>query len=189
MIFDEFPYLENELIILKKPSLDDLSSFESMVKDKDVYSYEPTFLPELRSNSCREFLEKDNDALFKNKECIVLGIYLKNFQYKFIGLAEIYGYSKRRSKVSIGYRLIKEAWHKGIGTAVVSLLKDHIINQLEIKRITAHVRVENVASKKCLLKNGFVQRRAEHEEDWGYQNRVIAEKFVYYSDLDDFGAL
>ena len=189
MIFDEFPYLENESLILKKPSIEDLPPFESMVKDKDVYSYEPTFLPELRSNSSREFLEKDNEALFERKECIVLGIYSKSAPFRFIGLAEIYGYSNRRSKVSIGYRLIKEVWNRGIGTVVVSILKDYIINQLDIKRITAHVRIENVASKKCLIKNGFVQRRPEHEEDWGYPNKIIAVKYVYYSDLDDLGAL
>ncbi len=189
MIFDEFPYLENELIVLKRPSIEDLPSFESMIKDKDVYSYEPTFLPELRSNSSREFLERDNETLFKNKECIVLGIYYKSGPPKFIGLAEIYGYSGGRSKVSIGYRLIKEVWNRGIGTAVVSMLKDYIINRLDIKRITAHVRTENVASKKCLIKNGFVQRRPEHEEDWGYPNKIIAVKYAYYSDLDDLGTL
>ena len=180
MIFDTWPRLENETVLLKKMTGTDRPDLEQMLADEDIYRYEPTFLPELTSESCRDFITRDCDRLFREKSALLLGIYPKEEPDRFMGIAELYGYSPVREKISIGYRLRKEYWHKGYATSVVSLLKDYILNDLQLIRITAHVRIENPASERCLLKNGFVQRRAPHEEDWGFEKPVIANKYVIY---------
>lgn len=179
-LFEVFPTLENSTLVLKRMSIDDLPELEKISKEEEVYHLEPTFLPEKLAKSPKEFLLSDLEKLRLEKSSLILGIYPKKAATHFIGIAEIYGYDLDRNKASIGYRLKKEEWHKGYGTSVVSLLKDYLRNEVGIERITAHVRLENIASAKCLLKNGFVQRRESHLEDWGYSKPIMANKYVIY---------
>ncbi len=43
-LFDEYPYLENETIVIKKMSAADADALSAFAKEEAVYRYLPTFL-------------------------------------------------------------------------------------------------------------------------------------------------
>ena len=177
MIFTTYPYLTHGVITIHKLSKEDTQSLDLLKHDPLVYRYEPSFLPELKVSNPQVFIEETCDQLFNAQEGIILGIYQDN---NLLGLAELYDYVPQRNKISIGYRLRSCYWHQGYASQTVALLKDYLLNDCGITRITAHVIADNIASAKALLHNGFVQRRETHDEDWGLDHLVKANKFVIY---------
>lgn len=60
----------------------------------------------------------------------------------------------------IGYSLHRDHWGKGYGTEVLRAGLTHVFGQIEIRRVVAHCRTENIASIRVLEKCGF--RREGH---------------------------
>ena len=55
-------------------------------------------------------------------------------------------------------------------------MTDYLYSSTEIEIITASTMVENMASRRVLEKNGFIQTTIA-EEDWGYQEPVTVNKW------------
>lgn len=176
-LFDEIPHLEDERIILKKLEKEDAKPLKAMTQSEIVYRYLPTFLFEQQYEDMEEVIKKVYEDLFKNKESIILGVYLKR-NMAFCGLAEMYGLNERIHKVSIGYRLLEKYWGRGIATEVVSLMVNYLYSGTDIEIITASTMVENKASARALAKNGFILVSSGAEEDWGYEHMTIADKWI-----------
>ena len=60
-------------------------------------------------------------------------------------------------RAEIGYWLAKPYWGRGIMTAVVRAVCAHGFQELDLRKITAHVFAGNDASARVLTKCGFVQ--------------------------------
>ncbi len=82
-------------------------------------------------------------------------------------------------KVSVGYRILEEYWGRGIATETLGLMLDYIRNNTDIGIVTASTMVENKASANVLTKNGFVMVVSSVEEDWGYPEPVLADKWIW----------
>ena len=89
------------------------------------------------------------------KKSVLLGIYIKQETDRIIGVAEIYNYEPEKEKASIGYRIHPYWWKRGIATETAALLKSYLLKNTDVRKITAHVMAENVASARVLEKNGF----------------------------------
>ena len=63
--------------------------------------------------------------------------------------------SIERREAEIGYALGKKYWNKGIASEALKLVTDFGLEQLKLKRITAHVFPQNKASSRILEKNGY----------------------------------
>ncbi len=174
-LFSEIPYLENEYIILKSLTDADSQSLEKLRKNKSVYRYLPTFLFEQQIEDVHRVINEMYESIFKNKESLLLGIYLKK-DMSFCGLAEFYGYRPEMKKISLGYRLLEEFWGRGIATNAVSLMVDYIYGETDIVIITASTMVENEASANVLRKNDFIQTVIA-DEDWGFADLTTAYKW------------
>lgn len=61
-----------------------------------------------------------------------------------------------RRDAEIGYILLTENWSKGIMTEAVKQIGTIAFSELDINRITGLVYEPNAASRKVLLKNGFL---------------------------------
>ena len=46
VLFDRYPVLEDEAVVLKKMTMDDAGALEDMCRQEEVYRYVPTFLYE-----------------------------------------------------------------------------------------------------------------------------------------------
>ena len=175
-LFDVIPVLDNGNICLKKVTINDLESIKDMLHCEEVYRYVPTFIPEKQCNDNIEyFINNMCKESFEKKIEIILGIYYK---YMFCGLFELYHHDREKMQISIGYRLKKEFWNKGIISESLSLIIDYLFNQTDITTICASNMNNNPVSGRVLEKNGFSKISEVVSEDWGFNDTVLVDKWT-----------
>ncbi len=177
-LFEEYPYLEDETLIIKRMTDEDADALGAFAASDEVYRYLPTFLYEQKYDDAAEVLKKMDAECFDTKESILMGIYYKPEESRFIGLAEIYNYEENKAKASIGCRIAKEWWGRGICTDVVKLLKEYLLST-DVRTITAHIMRENQASAGTTKKNGFLCKYPDTYGDWGFDDLIYADKYVF----------
>ena len=96
----------------------------------------------------------------------------------FCGLFELYHHDSEKMKISIGYRLKKEFWNKGIISESLSLIIDYLFNKTDITTICASNMINNPVSGRVLEKNGFSKIIEVVSEDWGFNDKVLVDKWV-----------
>ena len=177
-LFDSMPVLNSDRISIKKIEEKDLDLLNKMATNKNVYKYVPTFIPEKQNDKDREYFIKTMcNNLFNKKDEIVLGVYLKEPKDKFCGIAELYHYDKDKNQVSIGGRFDEEYWNKGIASEALLMAINYLFKETNITRICASNMVDNPASGRVLEKNGFKIIAENVKEDWGFNKKVIVNKW------------
>ena len=63
-IFDSFPELSSERLLVKKLDKNDIELIKKMSKNENVYKYTPTFIPEKQSVDVETFVNTMCDNLF-----------------------------------------------------------------------------------------------------------------------------
>ncbi len=175
-VFDEYPTLESERLVLRKLRSCDANALGMMARSENVYRYLPTFLLEQSCPDIHEAIRRINGPAFEQKESLILGVFAKDGM-TFCGLAEFYGYKPALHKVSIGCRLCEFCWGQGIATEVIGLLVDYLYTQTDTQLITASTMVQNFGSARALRKNGFSLAAAASREDWGYPEPSVVDKW------------
>lgn len=178
-LFDEYPYMENDHIVICKMTQADAQMLKKMTCNPNVYEFLPTFLYEQKYDDKSRVIDRMDEECFDTKESILLGIYLKADPEKLVGIAEIYNYEEEKAKASIGYRLDEPVWGQGIGTEVCALLKDYLLNETDIQTITAHIMTDNKASARSAQKNGFICKYPNTYGDWGFDELIHTDKYVF----------
>ena len=145
---------------------------EQTVREDAVYRYLPTFLFEKQYAPAEAIARLYDEGL---RDSLILGVFSGE---RFCGLAEIYGYRAPIRKASVGYRLLREEWGKGIATEALGLLIRELLENRGIEIITASTMVENRASARVLEKNGFTLVARAVDEDWGYPAPTPADKWI-----------
>jgi len=177
-LFDQFPYLENDRIIIKRMTDDDANTLFQMTQNKNVYRYLPTFLLEKQYDDMIEVIHRSYAEKFLMRESVLMGVYFKNGNsFQFCGIAEIYHYNETLSKVTIGYRLTEDFWGKGIATELIDMLVTYLFCETDIEVIIASHITDNPASGKVLQKNGFKRIASCVEEDWGFDEKTFVDKW------------
>ncbi len=186
-LFDEIPYLSDERIELKRLVISDALKLKELTDNENVYRYLPTFLFEKQFDDPGEAIEKLYEELFRNRESLILGIFLREGEGgggsdtdnrgTFCGLAEYYGFKDELHKTCLGYRLSESFWGRGIASGTVKLMIDYLYFRTDTEIITASTMVENKASERVLTKNGFIMTSRAVEEDWGYEKPTITDKW------------
>ena len=177
VLFNEYPVLEDDLIILHRMTDDDAEALSKMCSQPEVYLYVPTFLYELKYEDKHEVLAKMDEECFETKESLFLGVYLKETG-EFTGIAEFYAYEPERRKCSIGIRFMKEFWGRGLATRTEKLMIRYLLEKANMRIITAHVMQVNKPSAAVQLKCGFEKRYTDIWEDWGFEEPVLIDKYV-----------
>lgn len=175
-VFDEIPYLEGELVIIKKVEKSDRAGLDRLRKDPTVNKYLPTFLFEKKYDDIDYVIDNLYTECFKDS--IILGVYRKS-DMQFCGLCEFYGYRDHIHKISVGCRLLKDECGKGFGTEVARLMVDYLTNETDIEIITASVMTANKASENAIRKCGFIMVTDSSKEDFGYDEPVLVSKWIY----------
>ena len=178
-LFNSIPNLAGQNVSLTGLTIADLENIKQMISCDDIYRYVPPFVPELQCNGDIEyFINTMCKELFDKKVEIILGIYSKNYNNQLCGLFELYHYIPTDMKVSIGYRLAKEFWNKGIATEATSLIVNYLFKQTDITTISAGNMVDNLSSGIVLEKNGFSKIGESVFEDWGFSQKVYSDKWI-----------
>ena len=172
-LFSEIPCIKGERLTLRALTLDDAEGLNRLTQDEEVYRYLPTFLYEKKFNDAEYVIRYLYDECIKDS--MILGIYTED---EFCGLAEIYGYRAPLLKASVGYRLIKSCWGKGIATETLGLLVKYLLEETDVEIITASTMCENQASANVLKKNGFKHVGRTIFENWGYPKPILTDKWL-----------
>ncbi len=155
MIFDKFPILESNNLILKQIESKDVQEVFSIYNNDKVFEF-CGILPKNNINTVAKMIghfERD----YNKKSRVKWGIYSKIENDKLVGIIEAMDFKKKINMTTIGYYLAEEYWGRGIASDAVGLLIEFLFQTVGINRIQADVMLANEASKKVLLKNGFLK--------------------------------
>lgn len=179
-LFDTFLYLENDKVIIRKMKISDVKALAEISNNDNVYKYIPPFLHNKSNKVLETAIKNLSGRDFDKKKLIIAGIYLTNDPEKLVGLAEMFDYKKRESKITIGYRLNEDYWNQKITTNALKLIVEYLVNDIGIKTLQAFVMPENLYSSKVLLNNGFVKENyTSQEKNWGGQGIVNVDVYTY----------
>jgi len=154
-LFENYPRLENEEILLKKIEKNDLDDYVDINMDEQLYRYKPG--KPRKTVSAVENIIGHHERDFYKKKIINLGIYAKSENNKMIGVAEIFDFDQTVNSITIGYTLNKNYWGKGFATKATKMLLDFLFDEIDVNRIQAFVMPENEKSHSVLLRNNFIK--------------------------------
>jgi len=172
-LFSEIPVLKGDRVTLKTLTKDDADPLRELTEDEEVYRYLPTFLFEKKYDDKEYVISRLYDECLKSS--LILGVFVDD---EFCGLAEIYGYRASLLKASVGYRLIRRCWGRGIATEVLGLMVKYLLEETDVKIITTSTMQENKASANVLKKNGFRHIVSIVPEDWGFDKPILTDKWL-----------
>lgn len=179
-LFDVFPYLENEIVIIRKMEESDVPALSEISNNDNVYKYIPPFLYKKTDKFLETAIKNLGGRDFDKKKLIIAGIYLKDNPNRLIGLAEMFDYKKRENKITVGYRLNEDYWNQKIATITLKLMVNYLVNEIGMETLQAFVMPENIYSSKVLLHNGFIKEDYTVEEkNWGGQETVSLDVYTY----------
>ena len=87
-LFDEYPELRNDRVILRKMSPADADALAELTAREAVYGTVPSFLYELKYQDKRDVIANMDRECFDPKESLLLGVYLTTEPERLIGIAE-----------------------------------------------------------------------------------------------------
>ena len=179
-LFDEFPYLENDKVMIRKMELNDVAALSEISNNDNVYKYIPPFLYKKSNKVLETAIKNLGGRDFENKKYIIAGVYLKDNPNRLVGLAEMFDYKKKENKITVGYRLNEDYWNKKIATNVLKLMIKYLVNEVNVTTLQAFVMPENLYSSKVLLSNGFIKENYTlQKKNWGSQETVSVDVYTY----------
>ena len=176
--FSEVPNIEGDRVVLGKVVDADAGALRDLTGNPLVQRYLPTFLFERQFDDAHEAIRQMYGDLFENRESLIMAIRVKETG-ELAGLAEFYGLCDRLHKISVGSRFRECWWGRGLATEATRLMVDYLYGETDIEIITASTRVENKASAHVLEKVGFIRTARDVEEDWGFPEPTIVDKWFY----------
>lgn len=153
--FENVPILITDRCILRPFARNDMNSYFNILRDEQVQKHLGGGVPLFdKEPHITNWLNNINGRLLKSKKVFTWCVEDKESN-KVIGRIDLGGFIKQ-SYAEIAYHFARDSWGKGIGTEVVGCVTDFGINKLLLHRIQGLVMVENLASQKILLKNGYL---------------------------------
>jgi [ribosomal protein S5]-alanine N-acetyltransferase len=162
-LFNEFPQLETENLILRQIQLSDAEAVFKIFSDASVTRYHD--LDTATRLEQAQFLINRRADLFKSGQRIRWGI-ARKVDNIIIGSCGYNCWIKSSSRAEIGYELAKVHWRKGFMTEALRAIIDFGFQAMRLNRIEAMVMLENIASIKLLEKLGFEEEGILRE--YGY---------------------
>ncbi|ENQ3076899.1 GNAT family N-acetyltransferase [Bacillus sp. WLY-B-L8] len=155
MVFEEFPVLESQNLVLKKIEEVHLQELYAIYNNDKVFEY-CGIIPKHNIKTVSKMIqhfERDYDKQSRIK----WGIFQKNKSDILVGIVEALDFNRKVNMATIGYFLAEEYWGKGIASEAVQTVVKFLFEDVHINRIQAEVMPANDISKKVLLKNGFMK--------------------------------
>ncbi len=165
VVFETFPQLETERLVLRELRSDDAGSLFAVLGDEEVTQfYDDEVLKDISQASTQ--IEAWG-AGFKARRCIRWGIAQRE-NGKIIGTCGYYGFHSWYERAGIGYELARPFWRQGIMTEALGAIIAFGFKRVELNRIEAVVMPENKGSLKLLGGLGFHHEGILREyEKWG----------------------
>jgi ribosomal-protein-alanine N-acetyltransferase len=152
-IFDSFPIITFDEIILREISIIDAKEFLYYIADPSVNKYlSDEDIPKTYKEAETELRYWAD--LFNYKRSFYWGIALRDSN-KLIGTCGYNSWSQTHRRTEISYDLSKDYWGQGIMIRSVMQLCRFAFDRMKVNRIQATTAIDNFPSMKLLDKLGF----------------------------------
>lgn len=148
----EIKKIETERLILRKLCLNDANHMFQYTSNPEVSKY-TTWHEHKSLEDTTSFLKRILTD-YENQKGMTWGIENKE-NGKLIGTCDFVTWIPELKRAEIGYALSREYWNKGYMTEVVKALILFGFTEMELVRIEAKCRVENIGSAKVMEKSGM----------------------------------
>lgn len=176
-LFGQIPVIEGGRVVLDRVVDADADALQDLIDDPLVQRWLPMHLFERRDDDAHETIRLLYDKPLTREESMVLAIRMRE-NAEFVGLAEFYGLRESLHKVSVGCQLRSCWWGHGIATEVIRLMVGYLYAETDIEITTASTMYDNLVAARVLKKTGFIRTSRYVEEDWGYPEPTIVDKWV-----------
>src|SRR5262245_14653646 len=153
-IFDTFPGLETERLILREIVPDDVVDLFRIYSDPDVMRYWSS-APLQRIDQAQQRIA-DATAAFQAREGIRWAIARKGAS-RLLGTCGHWRLMRQHLRSEIGYDLVPEHWGQGIMPEAVAAILQFGFERMGLHSVEAQIEPQNQASRRVLEKLGFVQ--------------------------------
>ncbi|MFB7158201.1 GNAT family N-acetyltransferase [Lysinibacillus sp. NPDC056232] len=180
-VFAEFPLLSSENLVLKKIEAAHLQEVFAIYDNEKVFEY-CGMIPKHNIQTVGKMIGHfDRD--YQKKSRVKWGIFQKSHSEQLVGIIEAMDFNQKVNMVTIGYFLAEDYWGKGLASDSVNILVKFLVEEVHINRIQAEVMPLNEASKKVLLKNGFLKEGLLRQATfWSGTGVVDLEIYVLLKD-------
>lgn len=174
--YAEFPHIAKGKVILRKIVESDIDGLFEIYNNENVFTYIPGEIKKNRDTVQKMIGHFERD--FNKRKAIFLGICSAEAPSEIVGVAEMFEYDAKVNMITIGYRLSKRNWGKGIATEAVRAMVDYLVNTAGINRIQAFVMPANENSQKVLQKNSFIKEGIMRQSQY-WQGKGVVDLVVY----------
>ncbi len=154
-IFEQFPVLESDEIILKKIEDHHIDGVFAIYDNDTVFEF-CGIIPKHNKDTVKNMIghfQRD----YTKRSRVKWGIFYPSQPDQLLGIIEALDFNQKVNAVTIGYYLAEAHWGKGIAAEAVKQLVHFLFVEAKVNRIQAEVMPLNEKSKKVLLKNGFIK--------------------------------
>jgi len=162
-------------LFLRKVSKDDIAFFYHSLKEREMTNYlslGPLSSLEHSKRLIKNYLRSWDKYLQFN---YVIEIREKRDVTR-VGSVSLWAINWFHQRSSIGIWVLPQYWEHGFGTKSIMLIKNIAFNHLKLKRIEAHIAIQNERSIKMFKKCGFVEEgklKNYLKIDGNFQDAVI----------------
>lgn len=154
-VFEHFPTLESEHLILKKIEVNNLEEVFGIYSNDQIFEY-CGIIPKHNKDTVKNMIghfERD----YNKRVRVKWGIFLTDNPHILVGIIEAMDFNQKVNMVTIGYFLAEPYWGRGIAGQAVNLVVEYLFETADVNRIQAEVMPFNERSKRVLVKNGFLK--------------------------------
>lgn len=162
LVFNPYPELETERLLLRRIDLTDDADLFLLRSDEKVLE----FIGKEPAKDLKEvydFIRIIDDGIHSNA-AIMWGIAFKNEPGKLIGTICYWNIQKENYRAEMGYMLRPEYWRKGIMKEAIQKVVEYGFTTMKLHSIEARIHSENTASAAILESTGFIKEGYLKEE-------------------------
>ena len=164
--------IETERLVLRAPTLEDLDSFYEYAQKPNI-GLTAGWLPhESKEESLiilNDFINKEDVWAItikpSNKMVGTIGLKVRDFEEAVNGICEL------------GYAIDDIYWNQGYTSEATKAIIAHAFNVYEVEKIIAGHSINNIASQRIILKNGFKFSHIDNSRS--FANTSIKEVYTY----------
>ena len=149
-------FIETERCLINIPSLNDVDYWQGLHSNADVMQ----FLGGVRDRQTT-LAWLNEDIIHYKKHGFCLGSVFDKKNNAFIGRAGLVylNYDDTQEEIEIGYELGKKYWNQGYASELVHALIEWGFTHLNVQRLVAVTRPENLKSQRVLDKVGMYYKK------------------------------
>jgi [ribosomal protein S5]-alanine N-acetyltransferase len=176
--FAEFPVLETNNLLLRQLTEEDAEDFYAVWADPGMQKgFDARGFRDI--SGAQKHLRVKRNA-FKRKQVLTWGISIKG-RFGIVG-ACLYGAFEQQSIADLSYYLASSHWGKGIMSEALGAVVPFGQQVMELHRIQAFIRPDNIGSIRVAEKSGLVRegvlRRYHHSPHTGWVDKAVYAQVV-----------